>query len=476
MKQLILDLIKQHPKHYTHYIKKDRELMKWIEDNHRSLATSSLLTKIFSAINKISTTCRYNNQRSVTRLNNGLNYCGHASVCKCLTESLTESMSNIKQSLTVKEHEQINNKRKKTMQEKFGVDFNSQRPEVIEKLKSTKLPSDVYSCLSDKDWLHNEYVIKQRTSVDIAKELGVYYSTVLFYCNLHNFKIRQFSNYSLIEREIAEYINSMGFITELNSRKVLNGKELDIYVPEKKIGIEVNGLYWHSSSNDNKLKYRHINKTKLANEANIELMHVTDYEWSNKKSIIISMIQSKLGKNSKVYARQTDVKFINTQQAKEFFNESHLNGFIGASYYVAIIYNNEIISAISCGASRYAKNETELLRFASAKGYTVVGGLSKMLKFISRNTDITKIVTYCDRSKSNGDVYNTVGFKFVRYTSLGFYWTDGNNVISRYMLRNNGASKLLPTYDNCITQEQNMFNNKYKKYWDCGNSVWELSL
>lgn len=71
-----------------------------------------------------------------------------------------------------------------------------------------------------------------------------------------------------------------------NDKKVLNGKELDIYIPSKNLAIEYNGLYWHSDKatlekNDipNKetrmyAKYRHIEKTKLCKEKNIRLIHI----------------------------------------------------------------------------------------------------------------------------------------------------------------------------------------------------------
>jgi hypothetical protein len=44
-----------------------------------------------------------------------------------------------------------------------------------------------------------------------------------------------------------------------NNRKILKGKELDIYLPDEKLAIEFDGIYWHSLKDEN----YHLNKTKL---------------------------------------------------------------------------------------------------------------------------------------------------------------------------------------------------------------------
>ena len=57
-------------------------------------------------------------------------------------------------------------------------------------------------------------------------------------------KNRISSNY---EQEIADYISTF-YAGDLirNDRKVLKGKELDLFYPEARIAIEFNGDYWHS--------------------------------------------------------------------------------------------------------------------------------------------------------------------------------------------------------------------------------------
>jgi hypothetical protein len=55
-------------------------------------------------------------------------------------------------------------------------------------------------------------------------------------------------------------------------RGILNGKEIDIYLPDYNIGIEFNGLYYHSNLFvDNNY---HVNKSNLANEKGIKLNYI----------------------------------------------------------------------------------------------------------------------------------------------------------------------------------------------------------
>ena len=42
----------------------------------------------------------------------------------------------------------------------------------------------------------------------------------------------------------------------LHDRNILNGKEIDIFIPKLKIGVEYNGLYWHSEANSKGKLYK----------------------------------------------------------------------------------------------------------------------------------------------------------------------------------------------------------------------------
>ena len=90
---------------------------------------------------------------------------------------------------------------------------------------------------------------------------------------------------SSYEREIADYISTFYFGELIrNSREIITPLELDLYYPEKKIAIEFNGDYWHSSIF--KDKNYHYNKFKSCSEAGVLLISIFESEWNSRKEEI----------------------------------------------------------------------------------------------------------------------------------------------------------------------------------------------
>ena len=93
-------------------------------------------------------------------------------------------------------------------------------------------------------------------------------------------------------------------------RKILNGKEIDIFLPDFNLGIEVYGNYFHSEISGEKTKLYHIDKTILSNDKNINLIQFYEDEIMLKTDIVLSKLSSKLNLNSKIYGRKCKVQEI----------------------------------------------------------------------------------------------------------------------------------------------------------------------
>lgn len=472
MKNKILEIINQNPKTYKHIIKKDVELWSWIEENC-SVSTNHIPSKIFSAVYQESDICEYGNKKKFVRFSSGFSFCGPASKCQCTKESIAQSVKETKSNYSNYKKQEINKKRSRSMIEKYGVVYNSQRQEIKQMWNKPKIDQSVYEKLTDYDWLYNEYVVNDRSAVDIADQLGVYYSTVIEYCKSHNFKIKQKSQYSLAEIKISNFIKDLGFSVETNNRDLLDKKKIDIFIPGKKLAIEVNGLYWHSynkKQNDFEDKTRHLTKTELAEELGISLLHITDWEWNNKQNIVKSIIRSKLNLNKKIHGRKTVIKTVSSTDAKKFLNENHIQGYCASSIKIGLYYNNQLVMLLTAGKNRFKKDCVELHRLASLNGFNVVGGASKLLKHLKSQVK-EPIVSYCDRDKSNGNVYKTLGFELVDKTGPGYFWTDGNEVFSRYKCQKQNLKKWLKSFDPSKSESENMFEAGYRRYWNSGNLV-----
>ena len=265
----------------------------------------------------------------------------------------------------------------------------------------------------------------------------------------------------------------------LNYRKLIFPQEVDIYLPDIKLAIEYNGLMFHSQG---KSKYSifkgvsknyHLEKTNLVESNGAQLFHIFEGEdldiWS-------SMIKNKLGLNTKIYARKCLVKEMSSQEARKFLEDNHLQGYANSKIRLGLYYNEELVSLMTFSKPRYTKNyDWELVRFCTLKGYNVVGGASKLLSSF-RSSYKGSIISYANRRWSNGDLYRRLGFKEINRTSPGYYYFKENEMIlyTRDRFQKHKLKDLLETFDERLTEEENMFENDYRKIYDCGNLVFVL--
>lgn len=373
-------------------------------------------------------------------------------------------------------------KREQTMIEKFGVGYTLQRADVQQKNQEAIRNKNIiaYEKLRDKDWIQEEYVNKKRFLTDIADELNCYYGTVSDWVVRHGFEVRQTIGYSQLEIDCRNFVESLGVEVIQNCRGVLpENKEIDIYVPSKKLGIEIDGIFWHSfnSQETTEQKNYHLQKTKDAATMGIDLLHFWDSEWLDKQSIVKSMIRAKLGLiQNKIYARKCLVVELTSRDARKFFDENHLSGFVAAKVYVGLVCDGILVHACSFGIPRDKRNKEqftwELIRSASLIDHVVIGGLCKCLKWFCENycNFGDKILSYAERRYSNGSSYLKNGFALVDCNeTVGYWWVLNKKVEHRSKFNKAKLSGVLENFDPNKSESENMFANKYRRLWDCGN-------
>jgi len=395
----------------------------------------------------------------------------------CALNSPTR-IAKLKHSISKSDKVGAKKKREETMLEKYGAAFNSQREDIHHRWTKTKLDEKIYSKLSNYDWMDVEYNQNQRTAVDIAKEVGCYYSTVLWYCNLHGFKIRKRSSYSLTEKEIISFIESLGVPCIHSDWDTLAKLEIDVLVPEHNLAIEIDGLYWHSLSKGEETKEnrnRHKHKTLELRKLGIQLLHITDEEWCNKQEIIKDIIRSKLGKNEKLPGRKCKVEMVPQKMVKEFLMENHVQGFSVSKLNYGLFFGGELVMLATFGRPRFNKNyDFELIRLSSKLGVTVIGGFSKLLSAFRKEIN-GSLLSYCDIRFSSGESYKKCGFVLVGESEPGYFWNDGTHVLNRYKTQKQNLKKWLKGFDCTLSESENMFNAGYRRYWDCGQLTFVFS-
>lgn len=333
----------------------------------------------------------------------------------------------------------------------------------------------------------NKYCKEKPTVDDVSKLLGIKYANTLGYIHAYNLEdhVRFSSNSSKYEQQLVEYIRSLGvdesdIIT--GDRSILNGKELDIYIPSKRLAIEFNGNFWHSDIYKHK-KY-HQEKTIAAFRNNIQLIHIFEYEWvdERKRSIILNILKNKLSSTlgDIVYAKRCYVDDIGSQECSEFLNINHLQDSANAAIRLGLYFDDELIGVMTFGKSRFNTSyQYELIRLAWKSDIKVVGGAKKLFKYFICKYNPSSIISYCDISKFNGQVYFNLGFKpdkseFI--TTPNYVWLNPleNKVIHRYHTQKHKLIEAgLGSPD--MTESEIMESIGFIRVYDSGNAkfVWE---
>lgn len=272
-----------------------------------------------------------------------------------------------------------------------------------------------------------------------------------------------------IEKFVRDILDKYNIIYITNDRKVLGGKELDIYIPSYKLGIECNGVYWHSL----KTKDYHVEKYKSCKEKDIQLVTVWEDQILNNPEKIESILLSKLGiYERRLYARKCSVHLVDSVHCREFLERYHLQGSVNSSIRLGLYYNDELISVMTFGKGRKclnSKDEWELYRYCCKSGIQVVGGASKLFKYFINNYHPNSVISFSSNDISDGSLYKVLGFEEVSH-NIG-YWYIKNNI--RYHRYNFTKQKLIKEgYDPDMTESEIMNSRGYYKIYDSGQTKW----
>lgn len=214
--------------------------------------------------------------------------------------------------------------------------------------------------------------------------------------------------------------------------------EMDIYIPDKHIGIEYNGTYWHCSLNHN--KNYHFNKSRIAEKAGIRLIHIYEHEWKDpvKNAVLKSLLRIALGVvQTRIYARNCEIREISNTEAKPFNEVNHLQGHRNAQVTYGLFYENRLVQLMSFSKTKYNRNlknenDWEIIRGCPGSNNVVVGGVSKLFKHFIRTHHPDSVFSYCDFNKFDGRGYEAIGMKCIGYTGPNKWWVlPGYRVVER---------------------------------------------
>ena len=291
---------------------------------------------------------------------------------------------------------------------------------------------------------------------------------------------------STLELKVIKGLDTLGIKYIRKDRKILSGKELDIFVPSANLAIELNGNYWHSTG---VMEFDHARKHQAEKQFNcavlgINLLHFYGDEVMNTFDIVMNTVKSKLGLTTqKIAARKTEVVDVSWDSAKEFMETTHIQGACTKAPVKGLEFEGNLVAVMAFGKARSHRGNSdsglyELIRFCSSS--QVVGGCSKLLKaFMTTTQECTKIVSYSDNRLGAGGMYSAMGFDLASEIPPDYYYINKNKRNVRFHksnFRRANLAKTLPNFDPNLTERENCHLAGYYQLFDAGKKRWELQI
>ena len=343
-----------------------------------------------------------------------------------------------------------------TSLEKYGTEYPNQSDIVKQHIIDSNLEKYGVERPAQSD------EIKRKTIETNRKRYGVDYTCLVF-------SGKYKGNDSSYNRSFAKLLDDVGIVYE---REFL----LEKYSYDFKIGntlIEINPTATHNTHFNPYGKNRidvnyHRDKSKLAKDSGYHVIHVFDWDDTDK---VVQLLKDRVT----VYARNCDIRVVSDVDTNNYLDMYHLQSTCrGQKIRLGLYYNNQLVSLMTFGKSRFNKNcEYELLRYCSH--YNVVGGAEKLFKHFIKEYKPNSIVSYCDTSKFSGKVYDTLGFTLDTINSPSCHWysaKEGKHITDN-LLRMQGYDRLFKeNHGKGTSNEELILNRGYLPIYDCGQATY----
>ena len=383
--------------------------------------------------------------------------------------------------------ESIKQKKRDTTFENFGVEYPMQSQQVRQKLIDTNIEryghqnvlasqygqdlarkscmerfgrlhpnqshisDDVYLKLNDKQWMCNQHIDQEQTICHIARMLDVDFTTVIKYMNLHQIETKKFYR-SMDEKEIGDYVKSLGVDIILRDTTIIKPKELDIVIPSCNLAIEYCGVFYHSEKMGKDNMY-HYNKYIGALKSQYTLLTIFSDVWEKHKLRILDYIKFKVLYDTLPNPHNYTICQISNQQTLDFYNLYSFSNFDIGDINYGLFEEGVLISCISL-------NGDQIINYCCNNLYKDC--LTIMLSYLQQLYN--KLSVVIDLCWNNGLCYIDNGFMLECYQpAICWYSKNGHDRVTLEQIQQQYH------IDKDLYQDNNIW-----KVYDCGydHLVW----
>ena len=308
----------------------------------------------------------------------------------------------------------------------------------------------------------------------IANQYGVCKTTIFNYCRMHGIDYRR-SNISSQHEALVQWLQKHNVILSINDRSIIPPKELDIFIPSCNVAIEINGLFWHDEQRLG--RSYHCEKHNLCKDVSIDLLQFYDVEVDNKIDIVKSIVANRLGIGERrtIGGRQTMIKQVQFRDIGQFLDDNHIQGKRTSGINLTLVDHDQQIVAVAT-FNHHSKYQFELIRLCTKLGTNVVGGATKLLNHFEQHYKPTSLVSYCDKRLFTGNVYKQLGFSYVGDSAPNYHYFSSTlggqyKLQSRIKFQKHKLRRLLSTFDDSLSEVDNMKKAGYSRIFDAGNKI-----
>ena len=356
--------------------------------------------------------------------------------------------------------------------EKYGVDNPSKNSDIIKKIKKINLEKyysdDISKILSNRDELEKYLVGK--TFSQVANEWNMGINILLKHWRGLGIPTPK----SRYEEEISFFLNILGITHVTNTRSIIQGMELDFYLPDYKLAIEFNGLYWHSTAVQQDTQY-HRRKYQECRNLGIRLLMINEDEWlrsgqawRNRIANIVNL--SPIG----VGARKLSISEISQNTANNFCDEHHIRGKTNSVLYAfGGFYEDDLVSIMVFNKQR-GTGDIELVRYCT-NGGNYPGIFSRLFAFAIKQYCIRDVISFADLRHSQGSLYLNNGFNFVHEIPPDYQYVYRDKTYHKGSFTKDQINKMFGPQYAGLTERGAMTILNIPRIYDCGKLKFQWS-
>lgn len=360
-----------------------------------------------------------------------------------------------------------------TCLDRYGYEYVSQVPEVRNKISETmkskecqtQLRNTTFSRFGTLFAMQNDE-IKEKQSRTIQEKYGVPWACLTDKC-----KNAQGHVISKLNERFGEMLDAQNVTHEFELR--LENRAFDILLTDTETLIEIDPTYTHNVVGNHwgeglEPDY-HLKKSELAEEYGYRCIHI--FDWDDWDKVIAMLTPRK----RRLFARNLNIGSLDKKEADLFIDKYHLQGKCrGNVVNLGLFDGDDLIQVMTFGKPRYNKKyENELLRLCTRSDCYVVGGAERLFTYFIRNFNPESIISYCDRSKFSGAVYERLGMELVSVAEPAKVWSCGSDKITDNLLRQRGFDQLFnANFGKGTSNEELMLQHGWLPVYDCGQHVY----